>query len=453
MSLKSIKFGGTSMGSAKSILECADITKKASKSNSVIVTVSAIGGVTSKLLNIIQLAKNQKPRLVNKKVSELQVLHREILENILSDNKSSERVCEKNILPLFKSLRSILYGTSLVGDLTSKTIAHICSFGEKLSSHLAMQALHKVGVTSQRVESEKIIRTDSCYLEANIHTKMTYLACRKTLTPLLKKNIVPIVTGFIGKDTHGDITLLGRGGSDYTAAILAVALFAKVIEIWTDVDGIMSSDPKIVPNSLTWSILDIQLMSEMAYSGAKVLHPKSITTAVERGIPVYVLNVFNRKAKGTKVVVDKTEGVKGITISKNNVLLHLENPNMLEEVGFISKITDIVEHHNAPIDVCATSETSFTFSIAEDDYSKKLHKELLNFSKLNVINNITKICIIGFKVTKKMDLLADVFHICLENQILARSVSMGASSRNITLMVDKIHGEKFLNLLHSKLIN
>ena len=439
------------MGSAESILECAEIIKEKLKKYSPVITVSAVAGVTNELATLIELAKKQKPRRVRSRIAFLKKQHENILKKIAPQNKL-EHIWQQDFLPLFSKLETILLGTSLVGDITQKTAARILSFGEKLSSHLMVQALNKIKIANTRIEAEKIIKTDSGYLEANVKFKATNAACRKAIKPLLTKKVIPIVTGFIGKDTHGNTTLLGRGGSDYTAAILAIGIDAKKIEIWTDVNGIMSTDPKIVTHAISWPVLDMSTVAEMAYSGAKVIHPKSITAAIQKNIPVYILNTFNRNFMGTKVVLQKTEGIKGIITSKNHVLLNIENPNMLEAVGFLARLTNIAEGYNIPIDVCATSETTFTFSIKSKDYSLKFLKSLRNIANVNVLKNIAKLSIIGNNITKNTTLLSDIFMIFAKYQIIIHTLSIGASTNNITILIDEINSEKALKLLHQKLI-
>lgn len=448
----SLKFGGTSMGTATSIRECANIVKEASEKQRVVVTVSAVSGVTNRLLELIDLAKNQKPRLVHQKIGELEKAHRQILESFFSDEKIFEEKWQQDFAPIFEKLNAILHGTSLVGDLTLKMQAKVCSFGECLSSFLLLYALDELHVPSERIHSEKVIRTDSLYLEANVNFKTTAFACKKILSPLIKQNIVPIVTGFIGKDTHGDTTLLGRGGSDYTASILAVVLQAAEVQIWTDVDGVMSADPRFVKKTISWPQMGMKMMSEMAYGGAKVVHPRSIWIAISKNIPVYIYNTFNRNFKGTKILFDEIKDVKGIVSPDRNILFHIENPNMLEEVGFIAKVTTIVEQFDISIDVCSTSETSFTFSIAGSDYDPKLLKALSKIGKVKIIRDVAKISMIGHGITNSPKIFEETFKLCYDKSIPIQSISVGASQRNITLMVAQNFKDQILNDLHNQWI-
>ena len=451
MNLKSIKFGGTSMGSAKSIQECAKIIKVKIIESQVVVTVSAVGGITDKLIEIIRLARRTKPRLVKSKVIEIYNIHKEILKNLILDDGKAESLWNQEFEPIMNKLEAISYGTSLVGDLTNKTEARICAFGEKLSSLLMFLALEKIGVGSQRIESERIIKTDNNYLKAKVNFQATSISSKKILKPIFSKKIVPVITGFIGKDTHGNITLLGRGGSDYTASILAMVLNANAVEIWTDVNGIMTADPRIVEDAFSWLSLDMNVMSEMAYSGAKVIHPDTIALVVEKNIPVYVYNTFDSSFKGTKITKDAPHA-KGIVTSQGNTVITLENTSIINGVGFVKKVASIVADHNIPIDVCATSEISFTFSIKTEDFSKKLLKILQSFASVKVKNKITKLCFIGNDITSDQVLLAGIFTLCMEHNTRIYTISVSASGNNITILIDQNNANIILKSLHKKFL-
>lgn len=448
MKVRSLKFGGTSMGSGQSIMECADIVKQKIRKYNVMVTVSAVGGTTDQLVKIIDLAKKQKPKLINIIILQLEKLHRLILSEIVENEVAADQAWEKRFKPVFLKLRTIAQGSSLVGDLTHKTEARICAFGEKLSSFLMDIALDELGIKSVCVESEKIIRTDSNYLKAEVNFQSTISACRKTLKPLLLGGTTPVVTGFIGKDTHGNVTLLGRGGSDYTASILAMAFQADAIEIWTDVDGIMSADPRIVKEPVFWKDVDIHLMSEIVYSGAKVVYPYTIELAIKKNIPVYVYNTFNRKSPGTKITTKETKDVKSIISDSKNVVLVIEHPSVVNHVGFLARVTDIVKMYNVSMDVCSTSETSFAFSMRSEDLNMKMVKELKEFAYIKIIKKVTKLSIISKGIVRDLKFVAKLFDLCARNDIGVHGVSASGSYINITLLIDDHNKSKAVQLVH-----
>ncbi len=451
MSIKSIKFGGTSMGSAASIVECADIIKeKLDNEERVVVTVSAVGDTTDNLLDIISLARQSKPKLVKSKVLEIATLHKEILFTILDNETKAKKIWTQKFQNLIDELEAISYGVSLVGDLADKTVAKISAFGEKLSSLLLVEALEKLNISAVRIESERLIKTDSNYLKAKVQFIQTNRSIKKIIRPLLESNITPIVTGFIGKDAHGNITLLGRGGSDYTASIIGMGISADEIEIWTDVDGIMTADPNIVKSAYSWDNLDMHIMSEMAYSGAKVVHPDTIVLAIENNIPVCVCNTFNRKFLGTKITRSSNVMTKGLVSSSHNALLTLENTSIINGVGFMEKVTSIFAEQNIPIDVCTTSEISLSISIKSEDYSKKLYSALTSFASVKVQKNIAKLCFIGNHVNKNNDTLSGIFSTCLEDAATIHSISLSGSGNNITLLIDDNNVTSLINKLHNK---
>lgn len=441
------------MGSAQSISVCAKILSKEKKNeNQVVVTVSAVGGITDFLIELIELSIKKKTRLLKKKFKIVEKKHWDILRQLCTTEKEAEDYWCQRFAPLLKSLEVILYGSSLVGDVSQKTKAVICSFGEKLSIPLLSFALQKEGWNSCSVEGERIIRANGSYLDAEVDLPATKKACQKQLLFLLEAGVVPIVTGFVGKNVQGETVLLGRGGSDYTASIVAVSLKADCIEIWTDVNGIISADPRLVDDAISWEYLDMNIVSEMAYSGAKVIHPKSIVIAIVCHIPVYIFNTFDLSFQGTKIIEENTEGVKGIVASVDNVLFHLDNPNMLENVGFIAAVTGKVSDFNIPIDVCTTSETSFTFSCKMNGNLVRLEKDLSAFAKVHVKKNLLKISVIGNLLSHDAYILEKIGFFFAKEKKVIHSMSMGMSYRNITFLMDEDHWKETLQELHRLLI-
>jgi len=255
--------------------------------------------------------------------------------------------------------------------------------------------------------------------------------------------------GFIGKDTRGDITLLGRGGSDYTASLVGISLNASGIQIWTDVDGVMSADPRIIKNVKLWSKMNIDVMAEMANSGAKVLHPKTVTAAVQKKIPVYIKNTFNPKARGTLITTQSKKGLKGVQCVKGQMLIHCKTPEMLSAFGFIHECSKTFVENNIPIDACATSEITFTCSIESRDYSKSLVKALSKIAHLEIYDHLAKICVIGCQVAQNPELHFCIYEVLKDFKIF--SISSGASFNNITLFVEEKHADSILKSLHAKL--
>ena len=443
--IKVFKFGGTSMGTSKSIAQCAKIIQNATKDSKVIVVVSALSQVTNELISLIDLAKKQKPRLIADRLDALEEKHRKTLEFFVDDLDDAWI----NLYPIFKELRQILTGISLVGDISDKTSAAIWSYGERLSSWIMHYALWNDDVANRRISATKLIQTNSNYLDAEVDFKRTKANCKRLLAPLVKDNQAVVITGFVARDKHKHITTLGRGGSDYTASIVGLSMHASQIEIWTDVDGVMSADPRIVPNAKVWNELDVNVMAEMAYVGAKVLHPKTITPALQGKIPVYIKNTFNLDAKGTKIVEQDKKGLRGIVVKKDQLLLHLSNPVILNQIGTIHEYSHVFGDYNIPIDVCATSEISISFSIDTKDKSEKLYKDLKKLAKLTVHSGLAKLCIVGNQIGNDAFILERIFKTLKNYKIY--TVSNGASFNNITLMINQKEVDEILKKLHGEL--
>ncbi len=448
MKLKVMKFGGTSMGSAKSISQCCKIICNAAKSYNVIVVVSAVSKVTDTLIEMINLANEKKTDAITKTMKELVERHRKILSEFVTGSEF-ELIYENDFSPHFNELELILKGISYVGDITERTYAKICSFGELLSSKIMEVALSKCGTNSKALSSVELVRAEGDYLEADVDFKKTKRLFKKIVKPLIEGNTVPVITGFLSHNENNEVMLLGRGGSDYTASISAISLDADVVEIWTDVDGIMSADPNVVKNVKIWDKIDINSMAEMSYSGAKVLHPKSITVAIKLEIPVFIKNTFNSDFVGTEITKDSTRGLKGIVANKKQTLIHLADPNILDSVGFINRCSQIFSDANIPIDVCATSEISLTCTIDSKFYTGNLYKSLSKLVKTDVYENIAKICIIGNEISSDPELLKKIMSTISPHKVYTTSI--GASFNNVTLIVERKHVDELLKKLHEKL--
>ena len=275
------------MGTVESITQSSAITAHAAKTQQIIVVVSALSGITDQLIALIEAAKKQKTRQIKQGIQELEKRHQDILAHFVEKN-SFETAWKKEFEPIFDRMKAILTGISLVGDLTEESYVVVCSFGERLASWIMYEAMKNQGIKTTRIGSEDLIKTDSNYLAANVDFKKTKTYFQKKAVPALKKGNSLIIPGFIAKDSHGKMTLLGRGGSDYTACIAGICTQAEAIEVWTDVDGIMSADPRKVKKVKTWESIEMYTMAEMAYGGAKVLHPKTITASVQHNIPVFI---------------------------------------------------------------------------------------------------------------------------------------------------------------------
>ena len=444
--MKILKFGGTSMGNAAAITKAAHIIiSEYKKDKEMVIVVSAMGGVTDQLFHLLDLAERKKTRLISSELIKIKNKHKKALKSFIF-KKDLENIWQKYFEIIFNELETVLTSIKHIGKINDKTRAKVSAFGEKLSSWLMYFALKNLDINVARYDTSKYIKTDDNYLEANIDFPKTRNSFKKNILPDVKKGKIAVLTGFIGGDIKGNTTLLGRGGSDYTAAIAAVSLDADEVQIWSDVAGIMSADPKKIKNPIVWDKLSFQVASELAHSGARVLYPKTITPAVKENIPIFVRDTFHPEKKGTMIVrKNPPKGLKGIISSKGQTILHLTSPSIVGEPGFIKKSSEIFEKYNISIDVCATSEISVTFSI-ETSPSLELIEEFKKFANVEVIRNIAKISLIGYGISSSINVLGELFP--LLKGIKIYTVSQGASFHNITFLVGAKDSNKILRILH-----
>ncbi|MDP3764944.1 MAG: lysine-sensitive aspartokinase 3 [Nanoarchaeota archaeon] len=433
-----MKFGGTSLGNAERIKNVANIVKSYIKKKPVVV-VSAVTKITDAL---IRLANECSQGRGDKILNDIKSTHYEILEKLhLGKDLIKEDIEELSIL---------VAKTKNAMHIDDRTLDYFQSFGERMSSKIVAGQLNKISVKSQSFNSWDLgFLTDSEFGNAE-PLEISYANLNKNIKKL---EVVPVITGFIGKTEEGDITTLGRGGSDYTAAIVGAAINAEEIHVWTDVNGIMSTDPKIVKNAKTIEKVSSAEASELAYFGARVLHPKTILPAMRKNIPVKVLNSFNPKNKGTTIVnrILKSKGTaKAIAYKKNITMLNVESTRMLGAYGFLARLFDIFEEYRKSVDVISTSEVSVSLTIDNNENIQSILKELREIANVEVINNKAIICIVGEGMRHTPGIAGRTFTALGKNKINVEMISQGASEINITFIIDGKDAEKAVKILHKE---
>jgi len=313
--IRVMKFGGTSVGDASAIEKVVEIVRSAAQESHIVVVVSAMSGVTNKLVAASNYAELGDYQPVAATFSELRRLHHAAADALI--HSAAQRSCiRRKVEELAQEGDRLCQGTMLLGELTPRTRDAISSLGERLSAPLVAAALAERGVTTQAIEATELVVTDSCHGGADPLMDRTRERCQSSLRPLLEQGIVPVVTGFIGATADGVLTTLGRGGSDYSATILGAALNADEVIIWTDVDGLQTADPRLVNGGQTIPEISYREAAELAYFGAKVLHPKTLRAVMQCGIPLWIRNTFASELPGTKITPDgppSTAGVKALT--------------------------------------------------------------------------------------------------------------------------------------------
>ncbi|MCH8329417.1 MAG: lysine-sensitive aspartokinase 3 [Nanoarchaeota archaeon] len=432
-----MKFGGTSIGSADRIINTASIVKSYTEKKPVVV-VSAVGGITDKLIELANAASKGKGDGI---LDDIKKIHYEILEKLGLDKSLLEKDFE-NLGNTVKNVNG--------KNLNAKALDLFQSFGEQMSSKIVAAQLNKIGVKARVFNSWDLgFLTNSEFGSAE-PLEETF----NNLNDNIKKlNVIPVVTGFIGKTKNGEITTIGRGGSDYTAGIIGSVIDADEIQIWTDVDGIMSTDPKIVNNAKTLKEVSFAEASELAYFGARVLHPKTILPAMKKDIPVRVLNSFNPKSNGT-IILNKSgkseQIVKAIACKKNVILINIISTRMLGAYGFLARLFDVFYKYKQSIDVISTSEVSVSMTIDNGKNVNDIALDLKGIADVEVLKNKAVICVVGEGMRHTPGVSGRTFTALGKNNINIEMISQGASQINSTFVVDGKDAENTVKVLHKE---
>lgn len=421
------KFGGTSMGSAKAISQVAEIV--GGMAGTKVAVVSATSGTTDKLILLAETAAtggNWQEILTG-----LREKHEAILNELGSDASSGAGVQVK-LESFWKELEECCKEVQKKGELMTYMKDKISGFGERISSNILPAVLEKNGFKSVAMDSYELIFTDNNFGEGNVDFEKTNKAMMEKLLPLLEKGVIPVVTGFIGQSETAEYITLGRGGSDYSGAIVAGALGASELQIWTDVDGIFNFDPRNEPRAKVLPKLSFKEAAELAFFGAKVLHPKTIKPAIAKNIPVKILNTFNPSAPGTLITNEEEESIKSVTFKKGISIVNICSAGMLSAPGFMSKIFQIFSRAHIDVDVVATSEVSVSVTV-DNGEADKIVEQLSKFATVRVEKNMAIVCLVGAGIIHDKLALTDLFTAVQEHDVCM--VSQGSSKRNITFLV------------------
>ena len=418
------KFGGTSMGNAQSIRQVAEIIKGY---DSIVAVVSATSGTTDQLIELAEKALAGEN-------------WEESFQNLVSkhENIINELEIELDLSPYFENLRKLLQGISLILELSLSAKDRLLTFGERISSQILAKLLN-----SKAIDAYELVFTDNNYSEGNVDFEKTEKAILARVNPAEK----PVITGFVAQSEEGHYITLGRGGSDYTGAIVASALNASELQIWTDVDGILNTDPRIVSDAKVLKQLSFLEAGELAYFGAKVLHPKTIKPAITKNIPVKILNTFNPSAPGTLIKNDEEVSIKSVTYKKGISIVNVCSEACLEAPGFLSKLFEVFSRNEISVDVVSTSEVSVSVTV-DREIPENLISELEEFSTVKVLKGMAIICLVGNGIKSHTEVLGDLFTAVKGHNI--NMVSQGASQRNITFLVNEAEATEVVKKVFNK---
>jgi aspartate kinase len=428
------KFGGTSVQDAEALKRLAAIISARHSQHPVVVS-SAMGKTTDQLLEVARKAaegKRQEALDLLAKIKEKHIKEAQKLEIATSEDWVLETINGS-----FKEMRDLVRGLSALGELTPRIMDAMASFGERLSTTIITEFLEKQGMPAQLMDSRKCIITDDNFTRANPLFEASEAAIIEHFGPVLKSGKIPVFQGFVGRTHDGIITTIGRGGSDFSAAIVGAALGADDIQIWTDVDGIMTTDPRMVKEARRIRSISFDEAAELAYFGARVLHPATIIPAVRKKIPVHVLNSYKPEQDGTLISDEAPPSenpVKAIAYKSGITVVNVTSTRMLMAFGFLKKIFEIFDHYKVPVDVVATSEVSVSLTVDETSELWDIVTELKKIGEVNVEGSKSIVCCVGDNLKN----IPGVPHIAFSalQDIKIQMISQGASAINITFVID-----------------
>jgi aspartate kinase len=442
-----MKFGGTSVQDAEAIDRAATIVKSRLPQKPIVV-VSAMAKVTDQLLTMARAAGSGDRKAALKLSRSLRERHYntagELLGTALFTQFHSDLGAE------FEALDELLRGIAAVGELTPRTTDHVAAFGEVLSSRIVKAAFAARDIDAELADSRKCIVTDSTHTRAAPLMQETREKLQARVQPLVGNSRVPVMGGFIGATKGGVTTTIGRGGSDYSAAIIGAELGAERIEIWTDVDGMMTTDPNLCPEARRIKLISFDEAAELAYFGAKVLHPATVLPAIQKNIPVYILNSRNPDCEGTRIaarVPHCRNFFKAIAAKKRITIIDVAAPRMLLAHGFMRSIFEAFDRHGVSVDVVATSEVSVSLTVDSNEAIPALAADLAKIADVKYEGRKAIVCVVGENLRETPGIAARVFGELGDTKI--RMISQGASEINLTFVIEEDEVPQVIRRLHS----
>jgi len=460
-SLRVMKFGGTSVGDAGCIGRVAAILQSAAAEGPVVAVVSAMSGVTNRLIAAAHRAKEGESGFIPALVAELRQQHAAALSALVSDPARSDQVSTQ-LDEAFNSLERMLQGTALLRELTPRVLDALSGIGEELSTPLVAGALGELGVRSEAVSATEVIVTDGHHGHAEPLMDLTRERAEERLRPLLSKGIVPVVTGFIGATREGEPTTLGRGGSDYSATILGAALGAAETIIWTDVDGVKTADPRLVNEARTIPQISYTEAAELAYFGAKVLHPNTLRPVTAAGVPVWIRNSFAPEKPGTKITAERTKnggGVKALTAIRDVTMITVGGPGIVglpdvlaRSFGATAAVRAnvlLVSQSSSQNDICfviPTADVTQTVAALRKAFAREIHEHLVDHVSTSA--DIAIVAVVGENMAGIPGIAGRTFGALGRDGVNIIAIAQGSSEYNISFVVEAKAMQRAVTTLH-----
>jgi aspartate kinase len=450
MSLVVMKFGGTSVEDPEAIARTAAIVAgRVAEGKQPVVVVSAMAKVTDQLLRAAAAASVGDRVGALAISSRLRARHRDTAAALVKDPKEFTSLINF-IDQKFDSLDEVLRGLAAILELTPRISDLIVSYGERISSRIVAQAFRERSLDAVHVDAREIVITDSSFQKAVPLDDFIEKRAAEKLRPHVDQGKVPVMGGFIGSNEAGITTTLGRGGSDFTGALIGGALSADAIEIWTDVDGIMTTDPRVVPEALRVKVISFEEAAELAYFGAKVLHPATILPAVKKNIPVLVLNSRNPSNEGTRIISlapHCRSPFKSIAVKRKLSIIDVVASRMLMTHGYLSEIFAIFDKHQCPVDMVSTSEVSVSLTVDSNDKLPSIAADLSRLADVKYEGKKALVCMVGEDIRGQNGIAAQVFNAI--RHINVRMISQGASEINMSFMIEEEDADEAVRSLHA----
>ncbi|MGB9204171.1 MAG: lysine-sensitive aspartokinase 3 [Terriglobales bacterium] len=445
-----MKFGGTSVENAHAIQRVAEIVRSRKKLGPVVV-VSAFAKVTDQLVLMGQRASSGDCDSSLQVLRALRERHLATADELLGQELSAKIAPE--LESIFVQMEQFLRGVAAVKELSPRSSDYLLSFGELLSSRIVAAALPVLGLEAAWVDSRDCVVTDGTHTHALPLMEETRERSLAKIAPIVKKRRIPVMAGFIAATKDGVPTTLGRGGSDYSAAIVGAALDAGSIEIWTDVEGMMTTDPRICPDAQTIRRISFNEAAELAYFGAKVLHPATLLPAIHKNIPVFVLNSRNLKSKGTRITEHAPHDrgtFRAITAKTGISIVNVVASRGVMVHGFLRAVFEQLDQHGASVDIVAISEVSLSFTMETKRLPKALLSELERIADVTCDDQQAIVCLVGEDIHGRPGIAASVFTVVAEAGVNVRMISQGASEINISFVIKQSDVPRAVRRLHNR---
>ena len=442
-----MKFGGTSVGDATAIRRTVDIIA-ARRDRAPVVVVSALGGATTELIATASQAASGNLVAAIAQVEALRARHLRVVAEVLGDGPEvTDLAAEESAL--FDELAHLTEALSVLGHITPRSLDTFAAVGERASAPIVTAALERAGVSARHVDARDVMITDASYGRAEPREELIAAAAREHVGAVLRDGAVPVLGGYIGATADGVTTTLGRGGSDFSAALFGAALEADAIEIWTDVDGMLTADPRVVPDARLIEHIRFDEAAELATFGAKVLHPSTIAPAVRRGIPVFIFNSHRPAGKGTRITFDAPgSAVRAIAGKGNVVIVKVRSPRMLATPGALRGIFEVFERNKTSVDVVATSEVSVSLTVDDDQHLDDVVAQLRVFGDVGIERDRGIVALVGAGLGESSPTMARA--LAAVGDVRLHMLSLSATGINLTLIVEAGEVSGIMRRLHAE---